>query len=216
VHAAADRLDDQYDTIRAVRDHRFKYLRNLRPDKGYYLPIAYREQMPTMQELLRLRDEGRLNPVQMQWFRTSKPEEELFDTETDPHEVNDLAGDPAYADKLSELREEYERWSRDVPDFGRMPEREYVASIWPDGVQPETQAPRAAWNDARLTLTSQTEGASIGYQVVEDGRSPGPSWNVFAQPFSVEPGQGVWAMAHRIGYRPSGIVYLGRRAATEK
>jgi len=101
IHAAGDRFDEYYDMIRAVRDKRFKYLRNFMPEKGYYLPLAYRENMATMQELLRLRDEGGLDEIQMKWFRTSKPLEELFDTENDPHELNNLAGDPGYTDKLA-------------------------------------------------------------------------------------------------------------------
>ncbi|MDG2140967.1 MAG: sulfatase, partial [Gammaproteobacteria bacterium] len=39
VHAAADRFDNQYDTIRAVRDSRYKYLRNYNLDQPYYLPL---------------------------------------------------------------------------------------------------------------------------------------------------------------------------------
>ena len=77
IHAAADRFDRQYDTIRAVRDDRFKYLRNYHPERGYYLPLTYREQMPIMQELLRLRDQDGLTEAQSQWFRESKPAEEL-------------------------------------------------------------------------------------------------------------------------------------------
>ena len=67
IHAAADRFDNEYDTIRAVRDARFKYLRNYNLDKAYYLPLPYREQMPIMQELLRLNEQGTLdkNPGSM-------------------------------------------------------------------------------------------------------------------------------------------------------
>ena len=36
----------------------------------------------------------------------SKPSEELFDTLSDPHELTNLALDPAYSDKLLELRTE--------------------------------------------------------------------------------------------------------------
>ncbi|MEM9987697.1 MAG: sulfatase, partial [Bacteroidota bacterium] len=68
IHAAANRFDESTDVIRAVRDHRFKYIRNYRPEQGYYLPLVYREQIPSMQELLRLRDEGALNDLQAQWF----------------------------------------------------------------------------------------------------------------------------------------------------
>ena len=76
VHGAADRFDEEYDMIRAVRDHRFKYMRNFQTEKPYYLPVAYREQMPIMQELLRMRDAGELNEYQAQWFRQTKEEEE--------------------------------------------------------------------------------------------------------------------------------------------
>ena len=37
IHAAADRFDGFTDAIRAVRDKRFKYIRNYRPEQGYYL-----------------------------------------------------------------------------------------------------------------------------------------------------------------------------------
>ncbi|WP_372772752.1 sulfatase [Mangrovibacterium sp.] len=103
IHAAADRFDGFTDAIRAVRDERFKYIRNYRPEQPYYLPVEFREQIPTMQELLIMRDAGRLNSIQSQWFRESKAREELFDCEADPHELNNLAGDPAYGDKLKEL-----------------------------------------------------------------------------------------------------------------
>ena len=79
IHAAADRLDAQYDTIRAVRDSRYKYLRNYNIDRTYYLELPYREQMTIMQELLRLRDAGQLNEIQAQWFRAQKAPEELLD-----------------------------------------------------------------------------------------------------------------------------------------
>ena len=52
IHAAADRFDEYYDQIRAVRDKQYKYLRNYNTDKPYYLPLEYRERMNSMQELL--------------------------------------------------------------------------------------------------------------------------------------------------------------------
>ena len=36
----------------------------------------------------------------MQWFRKSKPEEELFDTFSDPHELRNLAREPNFKKKL--------------------------------------------------------------------------------------------------------------------
>ena len=87
IHAAADRFDGFTDAIRAVRDQRFKYIRNYRPQQGYYLPVEYRERIPITQELLRLKEEGALNEFQAQWFRETKDDEELFDCEKDPSRV---------------------------------------------------------------------------------------------------------------------------------
>ena len=36
VFAARDRMDERYDIIRAVRDNRYKYIRNYEPFKAYY------------------------------------------------------------------------------------------------------------------------------------------------------------------------------------
>jgi hypothetical protein len=203
VHGAADRFDEQYDMIRAVRDERFKYLRNFQPEKPYYLPVAYREQMPIMQELLRMRDAGTLNEAQAQWFRATKEPEELFDTETDPHELNNLAGDPAYADKLAELRAECDRWMEEIDDRGLMPESLFIETIWPGKVQPVTSPPVAERQDGRVTLRSETEGASIGYQRLRGSEEPGDSWEVYTEPIPLEDGERLVAVAHRLGYKPS-------------
>ena len=75
VFAHTDWEDEEYDRIRAARDRRYKYLRNAFPERPYYLPVDYREQMGAMQELLRLRDAGQLDDVQ-----------------ADPYELHNLAG----------------------------------------------------------------------------------------------------------------------------
>lgn len=202
VFAAADRLDAQYDMIRAVRDRRFKYLRNFRPDQGYYLPVAYREQMGSMRELLRLRDRGGLDAVQAQWFRSSKPEEELFDTWNDPHETQNVAARPEYRAQLLELRGVLEKWMRQTDDQGARTEAALLESFWPGRVQPVTEAPVGTRRKGLVTLTSATEGASIGYR-----RAGGESaWQVYVAPFEVGPGQEVEAVAHRIGFAPSATV----------
>ena len=210
VHAAADRFDSEYDTIRAVRDKRFKYLRNFNPEKPYYLPLTYREQMPVMQELLRMRDAGQLNETQAQWFRTSKEEEELFDTENDPYELNNLAGDTSYAEKLAELRNELDSWMSYIDDKGLMPEVDLINSMWPNSVQPTTLSPIAskAENDGAITLRSKTEGASIGYQILNDGEELGATWQIYQEPLAINEGQRLLVIAHRIGFTPSATLSI--------
>jgi N-sulfoglucosamine sulfohydrolase len=208
IHAAADRFDSVYDMIRATRDNRFKYLRNFNPEQPYYLPLRYREQMPVMQEMLRMRDAGQLDETQAQWFRTSKAEEELFDIASDPFELNNLAGDASYADKLAELRNELDSWMSGIDDKGLMPEAQLITSMWPNGVQPTTLTPipSKAESDGALTLSSETEGASIGYQILNEGDELGPTWQIYQVPLSINEGERLVAIAHRIGFIPSSTV----------
>lgn len=208
IHAAADRFDRQYDTIRAVRDARFKYLRNYNPEQGYYLPLTYREQMPIMQELLRLRDLGQLNEAQAQWFRPVKPEQELFDTESDPHELVNLAADPAYAEKLSELSAELDNWLSGFDDKGMMPEPDLIREIWPGMEQPVTSSPTATRQYGRVVLASTTEGANIGYQILAADEELSSTWSVYTGPVPLVADQRLIAIAHRIGYKPSTMIEL--------
>ena len=206
IHAAADRFDTQYDLIRAVRDERFKYLLNFNTDRPYYLPVRYREQMASMQELLRLRDEGGLDPAQAQWFRNRKPTEELFDTENDPFELTNLAGDARYDDKLAELRGEVTRWMAATDDKGFIAEAELLDQFWPDQNQPVTNAPDVDSLNGRITLGSTTPGASIGYQLALDADG---YWRVYSRPIAVDPANPPRrAIAHRIGYAPSDPVTI--------
>lgn len=210
IFAAADRFDGHYDTIRAVRDKRYKYLRNFRPDLGYYLPLDYREQMATMQELLRLRDAGELNEIQSQWFRSSKPEEELFDTWNDPHELNNLADDPAHAERLAEFRQALQEWMDDAGDMGFIPETELIDRFWPGNQQPGTAAPVVEGDDAEVMIASDTEGASIGYRRQGEGL-PWIGWNLYTGPLQLEPGEQIEIVAHRLGYAPSETVTYTHR-----
>ena len=207
IHGAADRFDEQYDMIRAVRDHQFKYLRNFSPEKGYYLPVGYREQMAVMKELLRLRESGELNEYQSQWFRSSKEPEELFDTEKDPHELQNLATDPAYAKKLEELRAECDRWMEEIDDLGLIPELEFIEKIWPGGIQPNTKAPEFTVEAGKVVINCATEGASLGFQILSNGAEAGKSWQIYQNPVMVKPGEQLMAISHRIGYLPNQAVY---------
>jgi len=202
VFAARDRMDERVDHVRAVRDRRFKYVRNYRTDLPRYQDINYRRQMAAMQDILRLRDQGRLDPVQSLWFQATKPEEELYDTEADPHEVRDLGADPTYRPQLERLRAALDGWLHEIGDRPGRPEAELLEEIWPGRVQPATAAPSIAWQDGRVTLECPTEGSAIAYQV--DGLALRPGrWLLYTEPFAARSGAVVTAAANRIGWVPS-------------
>ncbi len=142
IFAARDRMDAKVDRVRAVSDGRFKYLKNYMPELPYYQDLNYRKQMKGMAELLKLRDEGQLSGLQMHWFRPNKPVEELFDVKNDPYEVNNIANDPKYADKLKELRTQHEAWTKKYGDLGELSEKEIRAKWWNGKEQaPKTETP---------------------------------------------------------------------------
>ena len=203
VFAARDRMDSEYDVRRAVRDRQYKYIRNYRPDISAYQDIDFRYNIPMMQELLRLRDAGLLNSDQMFWFRTLKAPEELYDLELDPHELNDLAGDPAYAEVLERMRSVHEQWMADINDKGLMGEKELVWSMWPEGIQPETSSPYLVPAGKKMGLRSDTEGASIAYMVNKNTPEPHKRWLLYHEPIAVQTGDTITAVAIRIGYKPS-------------
>ena len=198
IHAAADRFDESYDTNRAVRDKRYKYIKYYKPELPMFLHVAYRDQQPIMQELYRLRDEGILTPEQALWFRDKKPSEELFDTKVDPHELNNLAEDPKYQAKLIEMRTECERWVKSTNDKCLGPETALLKEYWPDGKKPRTDIPQVKFIDGLLSISCKTEGANIGYKLGDD-----ESWRIYAEPVKLDPNSDIKVIAHRIGYEPS-------------
>jgi uncharacterized sulfatase len=136
IHAARDRMDSRYDILRAVRDKRFKYIRNYEPWIPYDLKLQYPESFAIMQELRRVEAEGGFEGPPALFFRDRKPLEELFDTQADPYEFNNLAEDPAYADTLERLRGQMDSWIRETQDLGMVPE--FALEDWlPSGTTPE-------------------------------------------------------------------------------
>ncbi|MEM9848636.1 MAG: sulfatase, partial [Bacteroidota bacterium] len=206
VFAAADRFDEIRDANRAARDERYKYIRYFNPEKPMLLRVKYRDQMPIMQELHRLNEANELTPEQALWFRPDKPQEELFDTENDPHELHNLADDPAYATKLLELRTACTNWMQAMNDDPLQPEQEIIEAIWPNLQQPITATPTISEEAGKIMLHSDTKGASIGYKFVEKGADPTFSdWKVYTEPFEPVAGQELVVKAHRIGFAASAV-----------
>jgi uncharacterized sulfatase len=126
IFAARDRMDEAPDRIRTVRSKRFQYIRNFHPELPYAQRIDYMEEMPTMQVWRKMNYEGKLNATQRLFFQPTKPAEELYDVNADPHEVNNLAGDPKFAPVLKEMRAALEEWILKTRDMGAIPEEEMV------------------------------------------------------------------------------------------
>ncbi len=126
VYSARDRMDETFDRVRTVRSKQFRYVKNFHPEIPYAAWLNYADEMPTRQVWRKLAFEGKLNPIQMQFFAKTKPPEELYDCTADPHEVNNLASDPAHAATLKTMRAALDRWIVETKDLGEVPEQELI------------------------------------------------------------------------------------------
>lgn len=139
VFAARDRCGDAVDRIRCVRTKRYKYIRNFQPERSYSNFSSYKKlQYPALTVMAVMHEQGRLEGRQAQWFADGRPEEELYDLRADPHELTNLADDPAHREKLRELGARLDRWIEKTGDQGGEPEgdADWIA---------ELQAEKRAW-----------------------------------------------------------------------
>ena len=126
VFSARDRMDETFDRVRSVRGERYRYVRNYHPELPYMQWLNYLDEMPVQKDWRRLAFEGKLNPVQRQWWAKTKPKEELYDPQTDPYEVKNLAGSAEHAGVLKEMRAALDQWIKDTKDLGEVPEQALI------------------------------------------------------------------------------------------
>jgi N-sulfoglucosamine sulfohydrolase len=205
VFSARDRIDESYDMVRSVRDNRYRYIRNYYPLKPYVLWVPYRDRMPIMQEMLRLHAEGKLEGPQKLWFADTRPPEELYDCETDPWQINNLAFDPAYKDILKRMSTRLDKWISKTKDMGSIAETEMVNNMWPGGEQPVTAEPvfliYSNEYPGMVSLHCATQGASIAYTT---DTSENASWKLYTGPVRLGSGKTkLRARAIRYGYKES-------------
>ncbi len=118
--AARDRCGDAPDRIRSARTHEFKYIRNYHPEIPYMQHSGYKRAGYPVDTLMRvLHEEGTWTSP---FMAETKPEEELYDLSADPHEMNNLATDPAFAESLGKLSTALDNWIEETGDLGAVDE----------------------------------------------------------------------------------------------
>jgi N-sulfoglucosamine sulfohydrolase len=128
VFGARDRCDETVFRFRTVRDDKYRYIRNFTPDRPFLQANAYKEkQYPVWTLLPKLNAEGKLTPEQARLCEPTMPAEELYELESDPHEVRNLVDDPAHRAALDRLRMMLADWIETSRDQGATPEPPEVA-----------------------------------------------------------------------------------------
>jgi N-sulfoglucosamine sulfohydrolase len=122
---ARDRCDETVFRLRTVRDSRYRYIRNFTPDRPFLQANEYKEHSYPVWNLLKDLDaKGRLTPTQKLLTAATMPPEELYDLDTDPYEIRNLANseDQKHRAALERLRGVLARWIETTDDQGRFPE----------------------------------------------------------------------------------------------
>lgn len=131
-----DRKIDPHYSERAVTDGRFKMIWNLTPGNIYAIN--------SMNGFDYGRNIGKQDPQQMyrSWVEQApgdpeaekmvqrylyRPEFQLFDLNTDPWEMNNLADDPKYGSKVDELKSAITKWMEEQGDDGHAHREYHVA-----------------------------------------------------------------------------------------
>ncbi len=122
-HANVRQGDLSY-PARAVRTREFLYIRNLRPERW---PGGDPEKWKAVGEFGDCDNspsktfvlDHRNDEAFAKFFKLAfekRPEEELYDLAKDPHQLNNVAAQPAYAAAKKQLRAALDRWMRDTKD----------------------------------------------------------------------------------------------------
>ena len=116
------RMDERYDTVRAVRDGEFRYVRNYSPHRPYGQHYSYPfKVLPSMKSWHDEFLSGRCNEAQASYWR-AKPAEEFYSISEDPFELSNLIADPQYSEAIERMRKMLRKDILGTRDTGFIPE----------------------------------------------------------------------------------------------
>jgi N-sulfoglucosamine sulfohydrolase len=201
VYASRDRIDDQMDRQRAVRDKRYKYLRSWYPWHPGGADLDFRDNIDMVRRMRAKYDVGNMDPIQAQWYEPPG-KERLFDLETDPFEIENLADSAKHRDVLRRMRGQMDAWLAEVGDGSAEDEAAMVARFEPEGERQVTPVPEVLVKGETLHITAAAWGHSLEYRI-----NGGP-WRLYTYPVLIDGGSEVEARAVRYGWEESEIVSI--------
>jgi hypothetical protein len=92
-------------------------------------------------------------------------------------------------------------WIKQYGDLGAKPELEMIKEWWNGQDKPPvTEKSNVAIANGTVQLSCPTAGASIGFR-----KNSKETWQVYTKPFSLNNGDSLYVMSHRIGFVPTEI-----------
>mgnify|MGYP003316565138 CR=1 FL=1 len=154
-----------------------------------------------MKHLNKLWDANELEDNASLWFKTPKPNEELYNLENDPYELKNLVSKVELQDTLAFLRKRLDRWIIETEDLGEFPEIELIKKWFPEG-KPQKLSPLLNKVEAgKISLNHPDKGITIVWKKAQDS-----VWSVYSKPLDIS--KFIQAKAVKIGYNDSPIFTL--------
>ena len=123
VFSFRDRMDERFDSQRAVRNKRYAYIKNYMPYVPWGQHLDYLWKMAATRSWEDAFKNHRTDAVSGRFFGL-KPAEELYDMQADPDNVVNLADKPEHKQTLETMRAKLREWQLSVHDSGLLPEFE--------------------------------------------------------------------------------------------
>jgi arylsulfatase A-like enzyme len=116
------RMDERYDTVRAVRDAEARYVRNYSPHRPWGQHYSYPFQvLPSMRSWHAEFAAGHCNEAQAAYWKP-KPSEEFYLIADDPFELHNRIDDPSQTERIARLRAALRAELLATRDTGFIPE----------------------------------------------------------------------------------------------
>jgi len=178
------RMDERCDSVRTAREGKYLYVRNYMP----YFPngqhLNYLWKMKATQAWDAYNRAGKTDAVTGRFFRP-RLSEELYDTESDPDNINNLAANPEYAPMLKRLSRAMDKWQLEIHDSALLPESEIVKRAKDNGItiyelvrNPKLYNLKAYQASAALALQRWGGNLPLFYRNLSDKDSGIRYWSV--------------------------------------
>jgi arylsulfatase A-like enzyme len=120
------RMDERYDTVRAIRTKKYRYVRNFSPHRPWGQHYFYPFQVqPSMGSWYAAFKAGQCNVEQKRYWQP-KSAEEFYDIEADPYETHNLIKEAKHAARIDEMRRQLFDDILEIRDLGFVPESMYA------------------------------------------------------------------------------------------
>ena len=206
IYASRDRIDEVIDKQRAIRSHRYKYIRSDYPQVPGGHPLAYRDNLDMTRAWRSAFVSGTLPPHQNAWFLPTG-RKQLYDLKEDPYELNNLAQAPQLAHIVRSMDKALNEFIDKVGDTGREPENKMRDRFLLAGEIPKTPPAQITWINGKAVITSPI-GASVGYRIISESpaeansATKAQSWELYRQPIDANT---IEAKSVRYGWQASDI-----------